>query len=58
MPEDETVCFSWILWPSKEAHNEAMPKIMADPWLQPAVNPMPFDSKRMIWDEFEMIVGD
>ncbi|MEM9617743.1 MAG: DUF1428 domain-containing protein [Pseudomonadota bacterium] len=53
---DETVFFSWILWPSKEARNEAMPKIMADPRLQPDQNPMPFDGKRMIFGGFEMIV--
>lgn len=54
--EDETVVFSWILWPSKAVHDEAMPKIMADERLQPHNNPMPFDGKRMIFGGFEMIV--
>ncbi|XWN30854.1 MAG: DUF1428 domain-containing protein [Devosia sp.] len=54
--EDETVVFSWILWPSKAVHDEAMPKIMADERLQPQNNPMPFDGKRMIFGGFEMIV--
>ena len=53
---DETVVFSWILWPSREVRNEAMPKIMADPRLQPDVNPMPFDGKRMIFGGFEPLV--
>ena len=53
---DETVCFSWILWPSKEARNDAMPKIMEDPRMQPDANPMPFDGKRMIFGGFEMIL--
>ena len=53
---DETVCFSWVLWPSREVRDEAMPKIMADPRLQPDSNPMPFDGKRMIYGGFEMIV--
>ena len=53
---DETVCFSWVLWPSKEARNEAMPKVMEDPRLQPDVSPMPFDGKRMIFGGFEMIL--
>ena len=53
---DETVCFSWVLWPSREVRDEAMPKIMADPRLQPDANPMPFDGKRMIYGGFEMIV--
>ena len=53
---DETVVFSWILWPSREVRNEAMPKIMADPRLQPDVNPMPFDGKRVIFGGFEPLV--
>ena len=40
---DETVCFSWILWPSRDVHNEAMPEIMADPRLGSATCPMPFN---------------
>ena len=54
--QDETVCFSWILWPSKEVRNDAMPKIMEDPRMQPDVNPMPFDGKRMIFGGCEMIL--
>lgn len=54
--EDETVCFSWILWPSREVHDEAVPKIMSDPRLQPDANPMPFDGKRMIFGGFEILV--
>ncbi|MEO1247637.1 MAG: DUF1428 domain-containing protein [Pseudomonadota bacterium] len=54
--DDETVCFSWMLWPSKDVRNEAMPKVMADPRLQPDTNPMPFDGRRMIFGGFEMIV--
>ena len=54
--EDETVCFSWILWPSKEVRNDAMPRVMADPRLQPDVNPMPFDAARVIYGGFEVIV--
>jgi uncharacterized protein YbaA (DUF1428 family) len=54
--EDETVVFSWILWPSREARNEGMKKVMADPRLGPDVNPMPFDGKRAIFGGFEMII--
>ena len=54
--KDETVCFSWILWPSKAIRDEAMPKIMADPRLRPDRNPIPFDAKRMIFGGFEVIV--
>jgi uncharacterized protein YbaA (DUF1428 family) len=53
---DETVVFSWIAWPSKQARDEGMKKSMADPRLQPANNPMPFDGKRMIYGGFQVIV--
>lgn len=53
---DETVIFSWILWPSKEVRDVAMKKVMEDPRLQPDTNPMPFDGKRMIYGGFEVIV--
>lgn len=54
--EDETVVFSWVLWPSREVHDEGMKKVMAEPGFQPDVNPMPFDGQRMIYGGFEMIV--
>ena len=53
---DETVVFSWILWPSREVRNAAMKKIMADERLDPERNPMPFDGMRLIYGGFEMIV--
>ena len=49
---DETVCFSWIEWPSKAARDEGMAKIMADPRMQPGAIPMPFDGKRIIFGGF------
>jgi uncharacterized protein YbaA (DUF1428 family) len=45
---DETVVFSWILWPLRKVRDESMNKVMEDPRLRPDVNPMPFDGKRMI----------
>jgi uncharacterized protein YbaA (DUF1428 family) len=54
--DDETVVFSWIIWPSREVRDQAMKKVMADPRLQPNTNPMPFDGKRLIYGGFEMIV--
>src|SRR5499433_3722172 len=54
--DDETVVFSWIVWPSKKVRDQAMKKVMADPRLQPDKNPMPFDGKRLIYGGFEMIV--
>lgn len=53
---DETVVFAWITWPSRTARDEGMRKVMADPRLQPATNPMPFDGKRMIYGGFEMLL--
>lgn len=53
---DETVVFSWILWPSREVRDAGMKKVMDDPRLKPDVNPMPFDGKRLIYGGFEMIV--
>ena len=55
--DDETVVFSWITWPSRQARDDGMKKAMADPRLQPDTNPMPFDGKRMIYGGFEMIVS-
>jgi uncharacterized protein YbaA (DUF1428 family) len=54
--DDETVVFSWIIWPSRNVRDESMKKVMADPRLKPDVNPTPFDGKRMIYGGFEMIV--
>ena len=51
--DDETVCFSWIEWESKAARDAGMQKMMADPQMQPGVNPMPFDGARMIFGGFE-----
>lgn len=53
---DETVVFSWIVWPSREVRDQAMEKVMLDPRLQPDQNPMPFDGQRLIYGGFEMIV--
>ncbi len=53
---DETVVFSWITWPSRQARDEAWKKVMDDPRLKPEANPMPFDGKRMIYGGFETIV--
>jgi uncharacterized protein YbaA (DUF1428 family) len=52
----ETVVFSWIVWPSREVRDAGMAKVMADPRVQPEVNPMPFDGKRVIYGGFEVLV--
>ncbi len=53
---DETVVFSWIAWPSREVRDAGMRKVMEDPRIQPDVNPMPFDGKRLIFGGFQMVV--
>lgn len=53
---DETVVFSWIVWPSKEARKKGMEKAMADPRLD--MKAMPFDGTRLIYGGFEMIVDE
>lgn len=55
--DDETVVFSWILWPSKEVRNKGLKTAMEDPRMkEPEV--MPFDGKRMIFGGFEMILEE
>lgn len=49
---EEAVWFSWIEWPSKEARDAGMEKVMKDPRMDPDRNPMPFDGKRMIFGGF------
>lgn len=53
---DETVVFSWIVWPDRDTRNAGMTKMMADPRMQPENNPMPFDGKRMIYGGFQAIL--
>ena len=56
--DDETVVFSWIVWPSRDVRNEGMKKMMDDPRMHPDSNPMPFDGKRLIYGGFEVIVDE
>ena len=51
----ETVVFSWIVWPSKAVRDEATPRLMKDPRMQPGPD-MPFDGKRMIFGGFEVML--
>jgi len=51
---DETVVFSWITWPSRQARDESWQRVMADPRMLSAGVP-PFDGKRMIFGGFEVV---
>lgn len=53
---DETVVFSWIIWPSREVRDAGWQKVMGDPRMPSETNPMPFDAKRLIYGGFQMIV--
>lgn len=53
--ENETVVFSWVVWPSKAARDEGNKKVMADPRMQPNKE-MPFDGKRLIYGGFEVLL--
>jgi uncharacterized protein YbaA (DUF1428 family) len=48
--EGETVVFSWIEWPSKEARDKGNKAMMEDPEMEKME--MPFDGKRMIYGGF------
>jgi len=54
--ENETVVFSWVTWPDKEARQTGWGKIMEDPRMSEEENPMPFDGKRLIYGGFDLLV--
>lgn len=54
--EDETVVFSWVVWPSRETRDEGWQKMMQDPRMQPGASPMPLDGKRLIYGGFVPIL--
>ena len=54
--DDETVVFSWVEWPSKEARDAGMKKVMEDPRMPQDMSAMPFDGQRMIYGGFQPIV--
>ena len=53
---EETVVFSWVVWPSRAVRDTAHAKMTDDPRLAADLNPMPFDGERLIYGGFEMIV--
>lgn len=55
--DGETVVYSWIEWPSKEARVSGWEKVMADERMKPEPEEeRPFDGKRMIYGGFAPIV--
>ena len=53
--DDETVVFSWIVWPSKAVRDEAYQRMEADGEMKPP-DPSLFDGKRMIYGGFDCIL--
>ncbi|MGE0232433.1 MAG: DUF1428 domain-containing protein [Flavobacteriaceae bacterium] len=56
LKDDETVVFSWIVWPTHEICQTGMKKAMEDFELEMDAKDMPFDGQRMMWGGFETIV--
>jgi uncharacterized protein YbaA (DUF1428 family) len=52
---DETIVFSWIVWPSKEVRDRANEKMRDDPRMQPKPD-QPFDMKRLIYGGFSVLI--
>lgn len=54
---NETVVFAWIVYRSRAHRDRVNEKVMADPRIAGMENePMPFDSARMFWGGFDVIV--
>ncbi len=53
---EETVVFSWVVWPSKAARDEGWARMMADDRMSLETMRGLFDGKRLIYGGFEPIV--
>jgi uncharacterized protein YbaA (DUF1428 family) len=49
---DETVVFSWTVWPDRATRDAGWTTMMSDPEFGAAMSEMPFDGKRMIFGGF------
>ncbi len=56
--ENETVVFSWVIWPDKKVREDGWQKMMEDPRMDPTNEPMPFDGKRLIYGGFQMMLEE
>lgn len=55
--DDETVVFSWVMWPDKATRDAGNQKLYEAPRMSPEINPMPLDGSRLIYGGFEVLVG-
>jgi len=51
---DETIVFSWIVWPSKAVRDAGNQRMKDDPRMKMTPD-MPFDGQRMIFGGFEVM---
>ncbi|MDA7747082.1 DUF1428 domain-containing protein [Psychromonas sp.] len=51
--ENESIVFSWIIWPSKEVRDAGWQLSMEDPRMH--AHPMPFDGQRLIYGGFDIV---
>ncbi|MDQ3934067.1 MAG: DUF1428 domain-containing protein [Actinomycetota bacterium] len=58
LKRNETVIFAWIVYRSRAQRDRVNEKVMADPRLADMMSPesSPFDTSRMFWGGFEVIV--
>ena len=54
--DEETVVFSWIEWPSKDARDAAWKKMETDERMKGMETP--FDGKRLIYGGFEVMIDE
>ncbi|MEM8799771.1 MAG: DUF1428 domain-containing protein [Pseudomonadota bacterium] len=54
--ENETVVFSWSIWPSKDVRDKAWAALEADESMSEEMTSMPFDGKRMIYGGFNPLI--
>ena len=52
--QGEEIVFSWIEWPSREARDAGMARVMTDGRMRP--DDMPFNGQRMIFGGFAPIL--
>jgi uncharacterized protein YbaA (DUF1428 family) len=53
----ETVVFAWIVYKSRAHRDRVNAKVMKDPRVLSAPDPMPFDVKRMVYGGFDILVS-
>lgn len=55
---DESIVFSWVVWPSKEIREAGWKRAMDDPFFSDSAMGNLFDGKRMIYGGFENLLDE